>query len=176
MGCIEGIALEPNQGALIMESPTKKTTAALLAGLTAGGAAGAMLLAPGVSLAQEADDATTEDAEVVDETAPEAPEDRMRHGKGERLANLAEIIGIEQDALRTALQDGQTIAEVAEANGVATDALVDELVADATARLEERLAELPTHIEDLVNGELDFEGKGPRGGPFGGPPAEEAGN
>jgi hypothetical protein len=49
-------------------------------------------------------------------------------------------------------------------------------VADATARLEERLAELPTHIEDLVNGELDFEGHGPRGGPFGGPPAEEAGN
>lgn len=158
-----------------MESPTKKTTAALLAGLTAGGAAGAMLLAPGVSLAQEADDAT-DDTEVVDETTEEGAEGRRHRGPGQRLGNLAEIIGVEQDALKEALQSGQTIAEVAEANGVDSDELVDQLVADATARIEERLAELPTRIEDMVNGELDFEGKGPRGGPFGGPPAEDAGN
>ena len=158
-----------------MESPTKKTTAAILGTLAAGGAAGAMLFAPGVSAAQEDSTDETTDTTVVDESAPEAPEG-MHRGRGERLANLAEIIGIDQDALRTALEDGQTVAEVAEANGVDPDALVDQLVADATARLEERLAELPTRIEDMVNGELDFEGHGPRGGPFGGPPPEESGN
>jgi len=159
-----------------MESPTKKTTAAILGTLAAGGAAGAMLFAPGVSAAQEDSTDETTDTTVVDESAPEAAPEGMHRGRGERLANLAEIIGIDQDALRTALEDGQTVAEVAEANGVDPDALVDQLVADATARLEERLAELPTRIEDMVNGELDFEGHGPRGGPFGGPPPEESGN
>lgn len=160
-----------------MESPKKKTTAALLAGLTAGGAAGAMLLAPGVSLAQEAGDTTTDTtaASPADATADATARHRHPGQRGERFANLAEIIGIDEDALKTALKDGQTIAEVAEANGVDPDALVDQLVSDATARIEERLAELPTRIEEMVNRE--FDGRGPGlDGPPDDAPVEDAGN
>ena len=53
---------------------------------------------------------------------------------------LRAAIGIEVDALREALRNGQTIAEVAEANGVEVQAVVDALVADAIARIDEAVA------------------------------------
>ena len=154
-----------------MESPTKKTTAAVLAGLAAGGAAGAMLFAPAVSSAQE----DTTDSSTDSTVATDAPREAgpFAERRAERLTNLAEILGIDEDALKTALRDGQTIAEIAEANGVDVDSVVDQLVADATARLEERISELPTHIEDLVNGELERP-RPPFGDRHGGPGGPEA--
>jgi hypothetical protein len=94
-------------------------------------------------------------------------------------ANLdvaADALGISVDDLRSDLQDGQTIAEVAEAQGVDVQTVIDALVADAKTHLDqavtdgritqdqadERAADLEEHITDMVNGEL------PEGGPMGG--------
>jgi hypothetical protein len=54
---------------------------------------------------------------------------------------VAEALGITEDELREAVQGGATIAEVAEANGVEVQTVIDALVADATAHLDEEVAE-----------------------------------
>lgn len=104
-------------------------------------------------------------------------DDRGGPGFGAGLDAAAEAIGISEDDLDTALRDGQTIAEVAEANGVDVQVVIDALVTEATARLDEaaqegridaaeadeRTADLTERITDLVNGE------GLPGRPFGGP-------
>ena len=93
---------------------------------------------------------------------------------GARLDATAAAIGITADELRSALQDGSTIAEVAEANDVDIQTVIDAHVADAEAHLDqavedgrlteeeaaERKESLSERIEALVNGEA---------GPFGGP-------
>ena len=77
----------------------------------------------------------------------------------------AETIGIEPEELREALRNDQSIAEVAEANGVAPDAVVAALVEAGNAAIdeavangridEERAAELrenlPEHAQILVD-------------------------
>ena len=57
------------------------------------------------------------------------------------LETAATTIGISEDDLRTALEDGQTLAEVATANGVEPQAVIDALVAEATTRLDEAVAD-----------------------------------
>lgn len=47
---------------------------------------------------------------------------------------IAEVIGIDMATLREELQGGATIAEIAEANGVDPQAVVDAIVADLTER------------------------------------------
>jgi len=147
--------------------PDKKllTAAALTAALAAGGAGGVLLGRPLVSGAQQDGSTTTE--------AP-AEEGRLHRG-GPRagLEAAAEALGMEVDELRDALEDGSTIADVAGERSVDVQAVIDAMVADATERIDQRVAdgdldadraaelkeELPERITDLVNGE------GPRGGP-----------
>lgn len=62
-------------------------------------------------------------------------------GRGGSLEGAAEAIGIEPEALREALQAGQSMADVATANGVDPAAVVDALIADAEARLAEKVAD-----------------------------------
>ncbi|MBU3689675.1 MAG: hypothetical protein B7C54_04290 [Acidimicrobiales bacterium mtb01] len=69
----------------------------------------------------------------------------QRGPRAEGLAKAAEVIGVSVDELKTALQSGQTIAQVATANGVSVSSVIDAMVADATANLRQR-------ITDLVNG------------------------
>ena len=59
---------------------------------------------------------------------------------GAGLDAAAEAIGIESEELRTALHDGSTIAEVAEANDVEVQTVIDALVADAEAALDEAVS------------------------------------
>ncbi|HWG92642.1 MAG TPA: hypothetical protein VNU66_00250 [Mycobacteriales bacterium] len=66
---------------------------------------------------------------------------RGHGGPGRHLDAAAEALGISRDELRTALRDGQSLAEVAEANGVERQALVDALVAAASEHLDEQVAE-----------------------------------
>ena len=72
---------------------------------------------------------------------------RGDHGRGPglfgrlSLATAAETIGITADELRAALEDGQTLAEVATDNGVEPQAVIDALVAEATTRLDEAVAD-----------------------------------
>lgn len=71
-----------------------------------------------------------------------------RHGRfiprGPGLAAFsaaAEVIGIEPEELREAMAEGATLAEVAEANGVDTQDLIDGLVAALEKKLDELVAE-----------------------------------
>ena len=63
----------------------------------------------------------------------------------EMLTSAAEAIGITADELKTAIEGGQTIAQVAEANGKTVQSVIDALVAQASADLTQR-------ITDMVNG------------------------
>jgi polyhydroxyalkanoate synthesis regulator phasin len=93
-----------------------------------------------------------------------------RHGDGHRAggansAALAELLGLEAAEIRTALQAGSTIAELAEANSVDVQTVIDGLVAAANLRIDEAVAdgritddeaaakraELVTRITDSVN-------------------------
>ena len=101
----------------------------------------------------------------------------------------AEALGMTEDELRDALTEGegQTIAEVAAAEGVEVQTVIDALVAAATARIDdevaegdlteeeatERKADLEERMTDLVNGELPGPGFG---GGFGGPGRGPAGD
>jgi hypothetical protein len=63
----------------------------------------------------------------------------------EMRAAAAEAIGITTTELQAAVKSGQTIAEVAEANGKSVQSVIDALVAQATA-------DITAHITDMVNG------------------------
>jgi transposase-like protein len=127
--------------------------------------------------------------------AGEVPLVGLRHGRDHRggqhgfadLGAAATFLGLTEDALRTRLENGDTLAEIAKAEGKTAAGLVDALVAAARADLDEKveegrlteaertsiLADLESRIEALVNGEARF---GFRGGPggFAGPPPTEA--
>lgn len=101
---------------------------------------------------------------------------------------VLDTLGVSAEDLRTALADGQTLAEVAEANGVDVDTLVDAMVAEVTERLDqavenerltedeaaEKLADASERITGLVNGDIEFEGRRGHRGPagHGGPGAD----
>lgn len=59
------------------------------------------------------------------------------------LRNAAEVIGIDASELADALRDGQSVAEVAEANGVSRDELVSGLLEIAEERIEEWIDRVP---------------------------------
>jgi uncharacterized protein (DUF433 family) len=98
--------------------------------------------------------------------------------RGEPLDVVAEALGMTVDELREALADGQTIAELAGAQGVALEDITDAMMAahaewlqqaEENGRLtqeeaEEKLAEMKANIlESLESGE--FAGLGGPGGP-----------
>jgi hypothetical protein len=102
------------------------------------------------------------------------------------FAAAAEFLGLTEAELHERLRDGDTLAEVASAEGKTAAGLVDALLAAAKADLDEKVAEgrlteaqrasiledLEQRIEDVVSGEFSF---GFRGGPgHGGPPPADA--
>jgi polyhydroxyalkanoate synthesis regulator phasin len=105
---------------------------------------------------------------------------------GPSFAVAAKALGISEDDLKTALQDGKTIAEVAKEKGVDKQKVIDALVADAKARSAEAVksgkitqAEADEHLKDLTDHITTFVDEGmPRGGPRGdhdGPPPGDDG-
>lgn len=78
----------------------------------------------------------------------EGHQDRQGRRAERRQASLetaASVIGVTADELKAALQSGQSIAQVATANGVDPQTVIDALVAEATTDLTQR-------ITDMVNG------------------------
>ena len=190
---------------------TKLATYALAGTLGLTGVAGAALVAPAVSYAATGD-STALDARVTslkealtglvsdgsltqaqaDEVATTLAEARPEgfgrggHGGGGRvdLAAAAEALGMTEAELRTRTQAGQTLADIAEAEGVAEAHLVDALVAAAKTRLAEAVtdgrltqaeadagaADLEARIQDSLD---ELCGPGGRGGPRGGDGATE---
>jgi hypothetical protein len=116
-----------------------------------------------------------------------------RHGPGHGLGHgpghgpgaahldpgtIAGILGITADELRTAVEEGQTLTQIAEDQGIARAKLVDELVAAAEAELaegvdeghltQEQADELRTGLRDRIAAGVD-DVPGPRPGRFGDP-------
>jgi urease gamma subunit len=149
----------------------KRSIASLMVGACTLTGAG-LAVGTGVVLAQE---------EPEEEQGVEPGRRPHCHRRGAHLEAAAEAISIEVDALRDALRDGQTIAEVAQANGVEVQTVIDALVADVSARLDEAVAEgrLTQDEADEKKAELDeritalVNGERPPGGPRGGPGGEE---
>ena len=94
------------------------------------------------------------------------------HGRGGRggpgLEAAATALGLTADELRTELQDGSTVAEVASEKGVDLTTVTDAMLAEKKERLaeavasgkitqedaDERLANAPERITAHVNGEI----------------------
>lgn len=90
-------------------------------------------------------------ADAVAAALAAARPDRGSHDRpGAPLDRAADILGITVADLRAALGAGDTLAEVAEANGSSTEVLVDALVADLVTRLAGRVA-----AGDLTQAEAD---------------------
>jgi hypothetical protein len=138
-----------------------------------GALVGASLFAPGFGVAQTG---STEDSSTAEATVAT---DGWCFGDGEGpVAVAAEAIGIPPGDLLYAMRDGSTIAEVAEAEGVNVQTVVDALVASMQERLDaavedgfisqELADELSTGLEDrataIVNGAFPFFHGGPMGG------------
>ena len=133
----------------------------------------------------EAGTITQEQANAVTKALVDArPKGGPRgHGRmGVRLEAAATALGMTEDELRTALREGDSLAEIAAARGVDVQKVVDALVAEATARIDEKVAAgdlseteaderkaaLTERITAMVNGERpeppEGAGRGPRGG------------
>jgi polyhydroxyalkanoate synthesis regulator phasin len=199
----------------------RKTIAAIAtAAIILGGFSVALVVqSPEVASAQEAETPETvrgtvadvlaelvENGVITDEQATQvsaALRERLGAFRGHRgfargfhLETAAEVIGIDVADLGDALRNGQTVAEVAEANSVSVQAVIDALVAEINSHLDqavedgkltaERADEIrstaPDRIDSMVNGELEYRpglrshrGMGPQSGldlddPTGSPP------
>ena len=93
-----------------------------------------------------------------------------QHGRlGARFSVLAELVGTDVDSLKAALGEGQTLAEIADGNGVEAQTVIDSLLEKANERIdaaveagklteeeaETKRSEAATRIEDLVNSGFD---------------------
>jgi polyhydroxyalkanoate synthesis regulator phasin len=67
---------------------------------------------------------------------------------GGELSTVAESLGIGEDELRSALEDGRTIAEIAEEQGVEVQDVVDDIVAAQREFLDEAVADGDLTQED----------------------------
>ena len=188
----------------------KLATYALAGALGLSAVAGAGLVAPAVSYAATGDSTaldarvtslkealtglvsdgslTQAQADEVASTLAEArPEGLGRGGHGGGRIDVvaaAEALGLTEDELRTQTQAGSTLADIAEAQGVAEADLVDALVEAAEARLAEAVtagrltqAEADARADDLearITDSLDeLCGPGGRSGSGAGDDAEE---
>jgi hypothetical protein len=146
----------------------------ILGSMVIGGIAGAAILGPISSLAASPAPTTTAPA-----PSGAAPTEGTEQGKGggrsghtEAVTDtsvVAKAIGISEADLLTALNGGQTVAQVAAAHSVSAQTVIDALVADGQSELAAEVAsgsitqaqadaekaELTQRATDQVNGSLD---------------------
>jgi hypothetical protein len=103
-----------------------------------------------------------------------------RGGRGPGLEVVASTLGMTAEEVREAISNGQTLAQLAEANGSSGEALIDAILAEMTTHLDEKvaagdhtqeeadakLAEATTRVTEFVNNTGEA---GPMGGGPGGP-------
>ena len=139
-------------------SRTKKfvATATIGAGLLAG-SLGVAAMVPGVANA----------ATPTTSTAPAAKtaHPKLRHLRHHEFKVAADTIGVKPAELRSDIKGGQSVADVASAKGVSVDTVVNALVNDASAKIDQAVtngkltqaqadaakAKLPTLVTKLVN-------------------------
>ncbi len=126
--------------------------------------------------------ATETTVEAPGGNGEEAPANGERGARGERRAEraqaTADLLGIEVDDLRAAFEEGQTLAQVAEANGVDVQTIIDAKVDAKTERINaaveegrltdveaaEKLADVEERVTTRVNeGRPDRGERGERG-------------
>jgi len=111
---------------------------------------------------------------VTEHLMENRPDHGGRHGEGRRgpgrLAmseTVSELLGLDNGEIRDQLRDGASLADIATANDIDPQALVDALVAEAQVRVDEavangrvdeadvaeKTADLEERISDFVNGE-----------------------
>jgi hypothetical protein len=104
-------------------------------------------------------------------------------GHGPSLDVVAQALGMSEADLHTALEGGQTLAQVAASKGVNVQVVIDAMVAAETthinqgvtdgkltqAQADERLANVTQHVTDMVNNPRPAPGQG-----HGGPDARDA--
>lgn len=138
----------------------------------AGVSAVAVIAAGGVALVGISSDAAVAQEGTVTEEAPATehrPHDRLHRG-ARGLARIADAIGISTVDLVNAINEGSTIAEVAEANGSSGDAVVAAMTEDVAARIDEavasgdlsedegaqKLATVTARLTELMDAEIDL--------------------
>ncbi len=146
---------------------------AFVAALGGGALFGFALGSPTASSAQTPDTTTT---------APDGTDDTTDHpradcgpGFGASLDAAASALGITTDELATELRAGKTIADVAGEKGVDVQTVIDAMVADANARLDEAVAAGRITEDDAADKRADLEARitdlvnngAPEHGPFG---------
>jgi ribosomal protein S20 len=159
-------------------------TALVVGGVTAGS-----LFAPiGLAAAQEADTDTEPDTTVESDAAEsETGEDTERDGRrsdrrAAKAEALTEALGLTIDEIKAGFSEGNSIADLAEAQGVSTDDVKAALVAAANERIDaavesgrldeaeadEKRAELDERIDQMITADpSEFQGRrgnGNRGG------------
>ncbi len=101
--------------------------------------------------------------------------------KGPGFAVVAETLGLTEEEVRQAVIDGQTLAELAAANGSSAEELVDAILADIKSHMDEKvaagdltqeeadakLAEAEERVAEFVNNTKPPIGPGGQGGPGG---------
>lgn len=138
---------------------------------------------------------TSDQAQAVAETLAEGFRPGAHKGhRGPQLGAVAEFLGMDREDFRAALQEYDTLADIAAANGSSGDELVDFMVGQAEDRIaqavedgkltqaeaDEKLTEITDKITEMVNSDIPEPGEGRRGpggpGGFGGqPPVDGAG-
>lgn len=124
---------------------------------------------------------------VIDALKNAAPKGGPGHGHGgPGLDTAAQALGMTADELHTALESGQTLAQIAQSKGVDVQKVIDAIVDDAKAHIQQevtdghltqeqadaKIAELSQRAGDMVNGKMPAgppmgggRGHGPHGGP-----------
>lgn len=122
----------------------------LPAGLLAGGIAlGSVLMPIGLANAENAttttssDDSTSRDAGSDDTSSDSGRDGRggMMFGGGAGSKVVQELLGMTHEEIHAALDSGQTLAQLAESKGVTQADLVAALVAEATERIDQAVAD-----------------------------------
>ena len=108
----------------------------------------------------------------------------MRGGAG-FFGAAASYLGLSNQEIFSRLQNGQSLADIAKAQGKSVSGLEDAIVKDASSKLQNAvdagklttaqkndiLSNLRSHVSDIVNGNMPKMGSGgPPGGFGGGPP------
>lgn len=108
------------------------------------------------------------------------------HGRGPGLKVVAETLGLTEQEIVEAISNGQTLAELAEANGSSAEELVDAILAEIKTKLDEKVAagdltqeeadakyaEAEERTTEFVNNTKPPKGRPGHGGPGGQPPAD----
>ena len=96
---------------------------------------------------------------------PGRPHQRPQHRAYGVMMEVAEFIGVTPEELKAGLESGQSVAQVAEANGVTAEALAEYLLGEVQthvaqaledgkidqAKADEILANAPARIEEMIN-------------------------